>query len=102
MLRRVIQVAAERRTEVVRVARRVGDEVVAPIVEHAPVRVGKAVGDVALKFARARLVAVNAGVIVPHRSLGGLNLRAVEHAVAQIGRAAGIQHHRVGGMVRIG
>jgi hypothetical protein len=45
-----IEMAREGRPEVVYVARTVGDEVVAPVVEYAAVWVGEAVRDVALEF----------------------------------------------------
>ena len=93
MLRRVVEVATEGRGEEVLVAGRVGDDVVAPVVEHAPVRIGETVGDVALEFIRARFVAVDATVNVAHRPRCGLDLRAMKNAVAQIRRAAGIEHH---------
>ena len=102
VLRRVFEVAAEGGSEVAVVAGRVGDDVSAPVIKHAPVRVGEAVGNVALKLVSARLEAIDAGVHVAHRAVRRLNLRAMEHAVAEVGRAAGIEHHRVGRVVRIG
>ena len=89
----VVQVAAEGRAEIVVVAGRIGDDVVAPVVEHASVRIGKAVGNVALEFVCARLEPVDASVNVAHGSPRGLDLGAVKNAVAEISRAAGVQHH---------
>ena len=54
MLGRVINMAAERRAEVGVVAGGVGDEVVAPVIEDAPVRIGEAVGDVASRTCSVR------------------------------------------------
>src|SRR5256886_3883333 len=90
VLRRVFEVAAEGGSEIAVVAGRVGDDVSAPVIKHAPVRVGETVGNVALKLVSARLEAIDAGVRVPHRAVRRLNLRAMEHAVAEVGRAAGI------------
>src|SRR5687768_17166946 len=79
---RVVDGAAERGAEVGVVARRVGDEVIAPVIDDPAVRVGEAVGDVGDEFAGARLVAVDRGVVVADRAPRRFDLRAVEDAVA--------------------
>src|SRR5262245_42181275 len=80
----IIQVAAKGRAEEVLVAGGIGDNVVAPVVEDTPVRVGKTVGNVGLKFAGARLEAEDAAVVIAHRAIGRLDLGAMEDAVAEI------------------
>src|SRR2546422_142884 len=96
MLLGVVDMAAERWTKVSVVPGRVGHQVVAPVIERAAVRIGEAVGDVALEFARARFEAVNRGIGVAHRRAPRrLHLRAMKYTVAQINRATGVQHERV-------
>ena len=96
-----IQPATERRAEVIRVACRIRDDVVAPTVEDAPVRIGEAVADVDFELPRARLEAIDRRVAVAHRAGRRLHLRAMEDAVAQINCAAGIMANRVGRVMRI-
>src|SRR5687768_9234711 len=84
MLRGIIEISANGRPEVSVVAGRVGDEVVAPIIKHAAVRVGEAEGNVGFEFAGARLETENGRVVVAHDAPGGLDLRAMKHAVAQV------------------
>src|SRR3569832_584626 len=55
VLGRIAEIATERRTEVTVVASRIGVDVVAPAIKHAPVRVCEAVGNVTIEFAAARL-----------------------------------------------
>ena len=99
VLRRVFDVAAEGGSEVAVIAGCVRDDVSAPVIKHAPMRIGEAVGNVTLELVSARLETIDAGVQVAHRTVRRLHLRAMEHAVAEIVRAAGIEHHRVGRMV---
>src|SRR5438046_8332414 len=73
VLRRVIEMAAEGRTEIAVVSGRIGNDVVAPIIENAAVRIGEAVGDITLELVRARLEPVNARVDVAHRTVGGFD-----------------------------
>ena len=79
----------------------IGDDVVTPIVKDTTMRIGEAVGGVALELAGERLEAVNAAVVVAHRAGRGLNLCAMEHAVTQIRCSARLEHHGVGGVMRI-
>ena len=97
-----VDVTAERRREIVGVAGGIGDEVVAPIVEDFAVRVGETVGNVSLESVGQRLESIEGAVGVPNRAGGGFDLRAMEHTVAKIGGTAGIAHHRVGRVVRVG
>ena len=98
----IINVTAEGRAKITVVARGVGDEVVAPVIEDAAMRIGEIVGDVGFKFSGARLKTVDGGVVVSHRAEGGFDVGAVEDAVAEINRAARVQTEGVGGVVRIG
>ena len=100
-MRAGVEVAAEGRTEVVGVAGRVGDQVIAPVIEDPAVRIGEAVGDVARELAGVRLVAVDRAVPVADRTVEGFHVGPVENAVAQIDRAAGLQAHRVRLVVRV-
>src|SRR4051812_40710612 len=52
MLHRIIQLSAESRPEVSRVTRRIRDEVVAPIIESAAVRIRETVRNIRLKLPR--------------------------------------------------
>ena len=82
-----IEVAREARSKVVSVTGGIGDDVVTPVVEHAAVRVGEAVGDVARELVGHRLEAVDGTVSVSNRSLiEGFDLGAVEHAVGEVHR----------------
>src|SRR5579862_5424818 len=99
----IIDMAAESRAEVGIVAGGVGDQVVAPIVEHAPMGIGKSVGDVSFESARARLVSINGGVLIAvGRTPGRFHLGAMKDAVAQVNRAAGVQDHGIGRVMGIG
>src|SRR5947209_676917 len=57
-MRTAVEVPAEGRGEVVRVAGGIGEDVGAPIIKHAPVRVREAVGHVAVEARGARLEAI--------------------------------------------
>ena len=102
VLLRVREIAAEGGGEEVLVARRVRDDVIPPAVENAAMRVGKAVADVLLEFAGQRLIAEDAAVVAADDAGPRFHLGAVEDAVAEIRRPAGIEHHRVGRVVRVG
>ena len=92
---------ADRRAEIVPVAGRVREDVVAPVVPHFAVRVHEAVGRVFFDLHRPRLEAPRDGIAVPERPGGRLDLCAVKHAVARINRARGIGVERVGRVVRV-
>src|SRR3954454_608479 len=97
-----VKVSAECRPEVGVVPGRIGHEVIAPVIEDASMRVGKAVCDVALELAASRLKAVNRGVSITHwRAPGRFDLCAMKNAIAQINRAAGVEAKRVRGVMRI-
>ena len=96
MLVRIIDATAEGRTKVVRIASGVGDEVIAPSIEHASVGVGEAIGHISLKAMGARLEAVDRTIVVAQRTVARLDLSAVEHAVAQVNRATRVQANGVG------
>ena len=97
----ILDPAAEGGGEVVGVACCICDDVGAPVVKGAAVRIGKAVGDITLEFAGQRLVPVDAAVVVSHRAAGCLHLSAVKHPVAEIGGTTRIEHHGVGGVMRV-
>ena len=99
---RVIEATAEGRAKVGGIAGGVGDDIVAPAVEGAAVRIGEAVSGVGLEFPGARLKTKKRAVDVAHGPEGGLNLRAVEDAVAEQNRAAGLVDERVGGVMGVG
>ena len=84
VLLRIVDAPAERRTEIRIVAGRVGDEIVAPIIEHAPVRVREAIRNVGLELAGAQFETIDRGVVVANDTGRGLNLRAMENAVAEV------------------
>src|SRR5260370_42218680 len=86
MLGRIINAAAESRTEVSVVAGCIGDQIVAPIIETPAMRIGKPVGGVGFKFAGARLVAIDGCVIITDWPGGSLHLRAMEDAIAEKNR----------------
>jgi hypothetical protein len=96
-----VEVAAHGGAIVVGVAGGVGDQVVAPVVEHPAVRIGEAIGRVAHEFSGFRFVAVDRAVDVADRAVEGFHAAAVEDSVTQIDRAAGLQTKRVGGVVGI-
>ena len=96
-----VEVAAEGRAEVVRISGGIGDEVVAPVVKHASVRIGEAVGHVAHEFSSVRLVAVNGTIGIAHGAEVGFHIGAVEHAIAEINGSAGLEAHRVRLVVRV-
>ena len=102
MLAGIVDLAAERGSEVSVVAGGVGDDVVAPVVEGAAMRIGEAEGDVGIELSRERLVAIDGAVDVAHGTGDRLDLRTVENAVAKQNRAARLVDERVGGVVRIG
>ena len=81
----VINMTAETRTKIIVVARGIGDEVVAPVIEDAAMWIGEAVGDIGLEFSGARLKTINGAVVVSHRTEGGFDMGAVENAVAPPG-----------------
>ena len=80
----------------------VDDQVVAPAVEGAAVRVGEPVGDVAVEFPRERLVAEDGSVDIAHGAFDSLDLRAVENSVTEQQRAARLVDHRVRLVVGVG
>ena len=98
----VVEFAGERGGEVGVVAGGVGDDIVAPIVEGAAVGIGEAVGDVGLEAAGEGFVTVEGAVDVAHGAERGLDLRAVENAVAENDRAARFIDEGVGGVVGVG
>jgi len=93
--------AAEGGAEVVRIARGVGDDVIAPVVEHTAMRVGEAIRHIAVEAARARLVAIDRAVHIAHGSLQSFHIRAVEDAIAEIQGTAGFIADRVRFMMRV-
>jgi len=97
-----VEQAAERGAEVGIVPGRVGHDVVAPVVEDAPVRVGKIIADVKVELARARLETIDGAVGVAQRTGSRLYLRAVKHAVAEVNRAARFVADRVRRVMRVG
>ena len=101
MLRRVVDAAAESRAEIGAIARRIRDEIVAPAIERAAMRIGESVGHVGFEFARGRLEAIDRRVEVPDRTAGGFHLGAVKDAVAQVNRSTRLVGERVGLVVRI-
>ena len=80
----IIDVAGEAGAKVIVVAGAVGHEVVAPIIPHVPVRIGKAVGDVGIKFGRQRLIAIDAAIIAVNWAVRGLGVRAIERALLEV------------------
>src|SRR4051812_36295939 len=60
------KMATECRAKISVVPGRIGDEVSAPIIKNAPMRIGEAVRNVALKFTGARLEAVDGRVVIAH------------------------------------
>src|SRR6185436_19151946 len=94
-MRTAVEMAAECRAKVVRIAGRVGDEIVAPIIENAPVRIREAVRHVPLEFRRARLETVDRAVHIAHGSVERLDIRAMENAVAEIHSATRLVADRV-------
>ena len=84
MFGRVVNVAAEGRAEVGVIAGGIGDEIIAPVVEDASVRVGKAIGGVALEFAGAGTNRQMQASSLRTGPCGGFDLGAMENAVAEI------------------
>ena len=103
MFHRVRQVAAEE-CRVVRVGTSTVDhDVVAPLVEHVAVRVGKAVGHIDFELHGARIVAVHTAVDVPLRwAVRRFNLAVVERTFLEEHIATRPHHEAVGTVVRIG
>ena len=66
----VVDMPAERRCEIAIVARGVGDDVVPPVVEDAPVRIGEIVGCVRFEAPGIRLEAVDRGIDVADHARG--------------------------------
>ena len=97
-----VEVAAEGQRVVVHVAGAVGHEVLAPAVEHVPVRVGEAVGDVAFDAARARLEAPDTATAVAQNAVDRLDLAHVEGALLEVEGAVGTEDEAVGGVVGVG
>ena len=97
-----VEVAREARSEVVGVAGGVGDDVVAPVVEDAAVRVGEAVGHVAGQLVGLGFEAVDGAVGVAQHAVEGLDLGAVEHTVGEVHRASRFIADGVGLVVRVG
>src|SRR5215831_4688416 len=98
----IIYVAAERRSEVTVVPRAIGDDVVAPIIENAAVRICKIVGDVGFKAAGDGFEAINRGIIVAYGSGGSLDLCPMKYTVAEVDCSARLIAERIGGVVRVG
>ena len=96
-----VEVATEGRGEVVGVAGGVGDDVIAPVVKHAPVRIGEAVGHIAVKAIRARLVAIDRAVHIAHGAFECLDVGAVEDTIAEIHGTAGFIADGIGFVMRI-
>ena len=97
-----VEVAREARAEVVGVAGGVGDDVVAPVVEDAAVRVGEAVGHVAGQLVGLGFEAVDGAVGVAEHAIERLDLGAVEHAVGEVDRASRFVADGVRLVVRVG
>ncbi len=101
-MRSGIEVSAEGWAEVVRVAGCVRDDVVAPVVKNAAVRVGEAVGHVAVEATGARFEPIDCAVDVANRASERFNVGAVEHAIAEIDGATGFVADGVGFVMGIG
>ena len=97
-----VQMTGEARAEVVGVAGGVGDDVVAPVVEDAAVRVGEAVGHVAGQLVGLGFEAVDGTVGVAQHAVEGLDLGAVEHAVGEVDGASRFIADGVRLVVRVG
>ncbi len=91
-----IEVAAEGWAEVVRVAGSVRDDVVTPVIEDATVRVGEAVGNVAVEATGARFETVDCAVDVANGASERFDVGAVEHAVAEVDGATWLVADGVG------
>ncbi len=102
VLLRIGEIATEGGGEEVLVAGGIGNDVVPPAVEDPAVWVGKAVADVLLELAGQRLKAEDATVVAADDSLPRFHLGAVENAVGEVCRAAGVEDHRVRRMVAVG
>jgi hypothetical protein len=96
-----IDPTADGRSEIGMVAGRVGDEVVAPAVKHAPMRIDPGEKRVHLKFAGARFKPVGRSVPVAQRAGHGFDLGAMKHPVAQVNAAKRVQRQRIGRVMRI-
>ena len=93
MLRGIIKVAAERRSEVSMVPGPIGDQIITPIIKDAAMRIGEIVGNISFKSGSARFEAKDGRIVVSHRPAGGFNLGAMENAIAQIDRSTGLEAH---------
>ena len=82
MLRRIIEASTEGRSVVGVVSGGIGDQVIAPVIEDSPVRVGEAVGDVGFEAASGWLEAEDRRVVVAKRTVRRFDLGAMENAVA--------------------
>ena len=103
MLARVVDVAGKRRRIIIDVARAIGDQILAPAIEHMAVRIGERIGDVDFELLSPRLIAIDARVgAALGRTVGRFDLRAVKHAFLKIQRPARIEHKAVGGVMRVG
>src|SRR5580693_83692 len=73
-MRTAVEMPAERRGEIRSVTGGIGDDVVAPVIEHPPVRVGEAIGYVAVETCSAWLVAIYRAVLVADRTVERLHV----------------------------
>src|SRR6478736_5584384 len=87
----VIDIAGEGGAVVIRAARGIGDEVLAPGIEDLAPGVGEAVGDEDVEFAGSRFIAKYAGVGAAFGTVRGFNLRMVEGAFVEIHGSARIE-----------
>lgn len=102
VLGRVVNVTAESRSEVRVIAGSIGDEIVAPVIEHAAMRIGEMISNIGFEFASARFEAINGSVVVADGAGGGLDLCAVKDAIAEVNSAAWFEADRIRGVMRIG
>src|SRR5687767_7001769 len=64
----VVELPAEGGAEIRVIARRIRDQVIAPVIERPAMRVREAIGNVRLEFPGTRLEAENAAVKISHRT----------------------------------
>ena len=89
------QETAESGCEEALVAGRVGNDVIAPVIENATVRVCESIGDITLELTGKRFKTVDTTVGIANRTGRRLHLCAMENTVALINRTAGFIANRV-------
>src|SRR5687768_3416828 len=97
----IIDMPAKGWSKVSVVASSVGDEVIAPIIEHAPVRIGEAIRDIRFETSGVRFESEYRSIVIAQGTNGSFDLRAMKHAIAQINGAARLNADGVGGVMRI-